>query len=791
MRFVRSGVLSWSLATTVVACSGTFGTGNGADAGGDDATDENPPIQGMGSGDSGHDGTAVDAGHHDAMAAAETGAAETGTTTGGEGGGVAEAGDEGPPPGCSPGDLECSGACIPSDVHNCGTCGHDCTNLAHVAGATSCTATGACSFPATACAAGWADCDGKPDDGCETDITKPGTCGSCSNVCPANDPVCAGGTCVSGCPTGTPILCSGTCVDTTSNASDCNGCGLACPNTVTNAQPTCSASKCTFACNGGFSGCPSGTPTECVDEQHDPTNCGACGKTCPGPTSGAGQPACVTGGCTLNCSAGLTACPTVSPTECANTTNDLSNCGSCGDVCSTAPPNAQPKCKTSVCGFDCNTPGYQVCNGTSCVPVADGTNGVFVSSISGSGSTCTETAPCSSIDTAIGVAVGLGKTIIYLDKGSYGSEQVTLPTNAANITIQGGWTFSGGNWTTCNNGLSSSSVVSPPALSGMGVSINAGTWTLDTLTVENKTTASTGQSLYGVFQSAGVLSMTNLSITVAAGGVGGNGAQGTAGTTPTGMCTGTSGCTGSVAGAAGSTGAPGLQGSYSATGFAAGLQAGTGGATQAAQAGCNGTPVTDGIPYTSCGLASDGDGCGSHSLVSGSGNPGCGGNGGGNGTGAFGGGASVGVFVGGSASFSGVTVQTGVGGQGGPGGPGGTGGTPSSPTTGTPGAEHTGCANTPTGCHPGGAPPCGCSSGTTTSVNGGAAGGPGAMGGTGGAGGGGSGGDSLCYATGGAGLVPTPLPDANCTAGGAGIGGLDGTGSTASQGATGRAGTHN
>ena len=276
-----SWVFSVPLATTLVACNGGFGAGEADDAGASDATEANPPVQGVSPGDSGeaHDGTTIgDAGHHDATSGEAS--AETGTS-GGEGGGVVEAGDEAPPSGCPTGDLSCSGACVPNDVHNCGTCGNDCTNLPHVAGATSCSAAGACTFPASACAVGWADCDGNPSNGCETDVTKPATCGSCTNACPTNEPVCAAGTCVSGCPTATPTLCSGTCVDTTSNASDCNGCALACPNDVANAQPTCASSKCTFTCNGGFSGCPTAAPTACVDEQHDATNCGGCAKIAP------------------------------------------------------------------------------------------------------------------------------------------------------------------------------------------------------------------------------------------------------------------------------------------------------------------------------------------------------------------------------------------------------------------------------------------------------------------------------------------------------------------------------
>jgi hypothetical protein len=764
MRFFWSSVLSCSLAA-LAACSGSFGAGQGADAGGDDATEENPPVEGMGADGGKHDGAAADAGHPDATSAADTGS--TGAEAGGEGGGVAEGGDEGP--GCAPGDIECGGACVPSDVHNCGTCGHDCTNLVHVAGATSCTAAGACSFPASACATGWADCDGKPDDGCETDITKPGTCGSCTNVCPANEPVCAGGTCVSGCPTGTPTLCTGTCVDTTSNANDCSGCGLACPSTVQNAQPTCAGSKCTFACNGGFTGCPTAAPTACVDEQHDATNCGACGKTCPGPTMGSGLPACAAGACTLSCNAGLTACPTASPTECADTVTDLSNCGSCGDVCSTAVQNAHPTCGASMCGFACNT-GFLLCNANTCIPGPDTVNGAFVSAAHGSGTACSSTQPC----TTVAAAIATGNATIYLDAGTY-DEQVALP--ATSVTIHGGWTYSPGGsipWTNCG-GTNTTSILSAPAGQASTVTTSgAGTWTLDTLTIQNDTTATAGQSLYGVFGTSGALSLTNVAVVVAAGGAGTPATTGGTGGLPApASCTGNASCTGLVPGATGAAGAPG-QGTYGAAGFSPG----SGGTAQPGVQGCNGAPGGAGQQGIA-GRCQTGE-CNTFSTSAGAGTPGCGGGFGGPGAGGSGGGASIGVFSShGTVTMTGGSVATGAGGQGGQGSAGGLGAPGTNGAVGTP-DTYNGCT-TVAGT---------CSSTGPFHLNGGPAGGPGATGGSGGPGGGGAGGDSLCYAiTATDGWVVWPTAPASCGTGGKG--GLDGAGTTAAQGIAGLSTTHN
>src|SRR4029077_15151212 len=74
--------------------------------------------------------------------------------------------------------LACDGGCFSiDDVSHCGACGNDCSALPHVvAGTTSC-ASSKCSFAPSACSPGWADCNGDPSDGCETDLTTAAHCG--------------------------------------------------------------------------------------------------------------------------------------------------------------------------------------------------------------------------------------------------------------------------------------------------------------------------------------------------------------------------------------------------------------------------------------------------------------------------------------------------------------------------------------------------------------------------------------------------------------------------------------
>ncbi|MDY0000802.1 MAG: MopE-related protein [Polyangia bacterium] len=61
-----------------------------------------------------------------------------------------------------------------SDINHCGSCNHQCTN-AH--GSTSCVS-GVCT---PVCDSGWGNCDGDPSNGCETDLSLVGNCGTCSS----------------------------------------------------------------------------------------------------------------------------------------------------------------------------------------------------------------------------------------------------------------------------------------------------------------------------------------------------------------------------------------------------------------------------------------------------------------------------------------------------------------------------------------------------------------------------------------------------------------------------------
>jgi hypothetical protein len=127
---------------------------------------------------------------------------------------------------------KCNGTCtnLQNDTKNCGACGHDCTALAHIASTASVSCqSGHCVIPASACSAGYGHCGSAPaDNGCETNIAAPATCG-CGSACGARQ-MCSqnGASYECRCASVTPDTCGGECVDKKSDAGNCGTCGHSC-----------------------------------------------------------------------------------------------------------------------------------------------------------------------------------------------------------------------------------------------------------------------------------------------------------------------------------------------------------------------------------------------------------------------------------------------------------------------------------------------------------------------------------------------------------------------------------
>jgi len=172
---------------------------------------------------------------------------------------------------------------LATDSSNCSACGMACPSSPH---ASSTCSNGTCS--ALLCNAGFADCDNNPTNGCETyPRDDPNNCGACGNVCGSvnnGTTTCSKGACrIAFCNEGYGD-CDGNpdngCETyTNDDPENCWGCGNICRSD--NGTATCSAGLCGIICNPGFADCDYNPYNGCEIETYaDSNNCGACGNVC-------------------------------------------------------------------------------------------------------------------------------------------------------------------------------------------------------------------------------------------------------------------------------------------------------------------------------------------------------------------------------------------------------------------------------------------------------------------------------------------------------------------------------
>lgn len=251
-----------------------------------------------------------------------------------------------------------------SDVNNCGGCGIVCATP--VSGEASCV-DGKCSI--SACARGALDCNTNMADGCEIDgLRDPNHCGTCGTVCPggANGaPACRAGKCEVACNAGY-LDCDGDAsngceTNGSADSSNCGTCGNICP-TSPNLNAACAAGTCiTTSCKAPQLTCKAGPIDGCeVNSSNDLSNCGTCGKKCPIPANA--TPACTSSNCAIGqCNTGFDDCDKALANGCEiDLTKDTKNCGMCGKGCSYA--NATPLCTNSACKMGSCNANFADCN---------------------------------------------------------------------------------------------------------------------------------------------------------------------------------------------------------------------------------------------------------------------------------------------------------------------------------------------------------------------------------------------------------------------------------------------
>ena len=272
---------------------------------------------------------------------------------------------------CSPRTADCNAtprdgceADLDRDPEHCGACATRCAAAPHARAAC---AAGAC---AASCDDGFADCDGDPANGCETDLSEPSHCGACGTRCEGGAALCEvrmnGGrrsfACAVDCHDPSPLHCGASCVDPRNDPRHCGECGHACEEGP-NGDAVCNAGVCAVACRdlARYADCDGRAATGCEAElARDASNCGACGTSCAGGPNAHG--ACVSGACGVVCDAGFGNCDGAAGNGCeADLQASPATCGACGNACPAA-ANARPTCAAGRCGYECS-PGYGDCDG--------------------------------------------------------------------------------------------------------------------------------------------------------------------------------------------------------------------------------------------------------------------------------------------------------------------------------------------------------------------------------------------------------------------------------------------
>ena len=247
---------------------------------------------------------------------------------------------------------------VDADVFHCGGCSRRCEadapNSADVCRDGSCGAE---------CHPGWADCDGIADNGCETNLSLPTSCGGCDVRCSGLTFLCSGTTatgwsCIPPPCMDPPTRCGASCVDTEQDARHCGGCDVVCPGGP-NAAPLCISAGCRLQCDPGYGDCDGDPSNGCEMALDDPANCGACGRECSLP--GAVE-ACIGGSClVVGCEPGFEDCNGLAIDGCERDLRTVTDCGACGVPCSRA--HASAACPAGACVIGSCAPGWGDCDG--------------------------------------------------------------------------------------------------------------------------------------------------------------------------------------------------------------------------------------------------------------------------------------------------------------------------------------------------------------------------------------------------------------------------------------------
>jgi hypothetical protein len=201
------------------------------------------------------------------------------------------------------------------------------------------------------CLEGYADCDSRVGNGCETAVNDPLHCGACDRVCSLShaSAVCSNGECkVETCEPGFAD-CDGdgtSCETALDTLTDCGACGVKC------AQASCVGGVCSSAdCRQrpGMADCDHDGASCETDLRSSVEHCGRCGNACAFDPDLLPRAAisCRDGVCSPVCETGWGDCDLSFRNGCETSLDTPADCGSCGHACAIA--GATEVCRAQRC----------------------------------------------------------------------------------------------------------------------------------------------------------------------------------------------------------------------------------------------------------------------------------------------------------------------------------------------------------------------------------------------------------------------------------------------------------
>lgn len=355
---------------------------------------------------------------------------------------------------CNTGLGDCNGSAADGcendlrSLEHCGGCGTACA----LANASESCASGTCALGA--CDTGFANCDGMVDTGCETSLADPLSCGACRRMCvlPNTTPRCVGGMCLPGpCNPGFGD-CDGLpengCETALTTATNCGACGAAC--NLPNASESCATGTCTVTtCAAGFGDCDLAAANGCEEPVTTVTSCGACGVACAPPNATA---TCATGACVATgCVAGFGDCDGLPGNGCELPTRSATDCGGCGVAC--APVGGSGDCSSGACtitGCDAGRFDVDGMASTGCECVDD----TAAASCTGPATAIGDVAVLASFDVTGTIPLASGEDWYRVDFSGVGSGRptVTFVTNDGSAYLLDVFASCGGTPRTCGVG---------------------------------------------------------------------------------------------------------------------------------------------------------------------------------------------------------------------------------------------------------------------------------------------------------------------------------------------------